>query len=134
MYSLPQDLAALREYVTAPSSGIQARSATTVVLHVTHSNLRRDFPEIRMDRHMTIAAVKEKLHSATGTSREAMSLTLMDESGTPKASLNDDTKLLGYYSPEDGDVLHVVDLDPHSASAAGWLDDTSLVKKYEMPD
>lgn len=31
-------------------------------------------------------------------------------------------------------TLHVIDLDPTSASACGWLEDVSHVKKYEIPD
>ena len=30
--------------------------------------------------------------------------------------------------------IHVVDLDPVSLSAGGWLEDTSLVKKFELTD
>lgn len=41
---------------------------------------------------------------------------------------------LGYYSPYDGCRLHIVDLDPNSASAGGWLEDVSLVKKYEISE
>lgn len=45
-----------------------------------------------------------------------------------------DDKKLGYYSPYDGCRLHIVDLDPNSASAGGWLEDVSLVKKYEISE
>lgn len=31
-------------------------------------------------------------------------------------------------------TLHVIDLDPTSASACGWLEDVSHVKKYEIPE
>lgn len=30
--------------------------------------------------------------------------------------------------------LHVVDLDPASVTSGGWLEDTSLVEKYEISD
>ena len=40
--------------------------------------------------------------------------------------------MLGYYSPEDGWTIHITDTDANSASAGGWLEDTSKVKKYEM--
>ena len=46
----------------------------------------------------------------------------------------EDQRKLGYYSPYDGCRLHIVDLDPNSASAGGWLEDTSLVKKYEISE
>lgn len=28
----------------------------------------------------------------------------------------------------------MIDLDPTSIASGGWLEDTSLVEKYEMPD
>lgn len=31
-------------------------------------------------------------------------------------------------------TLHIIDTDPTSASAGGWLEDTSLVQKYTMSD
>lgn len=31
-------------------------------------------------------------------------------------------------------MLHIVDTDPLSLSANGWLEDTSKVQKYEMSD
>ena len=46
---------------------------------------------------------------------------------------NDDAKL-GYYSPLDGMRLHVIDTDPMSVSANGWLEDLSKVEKYVMSD
>lgn len=47
---LNRDLAALREYVTAPGGQNQADS--TVRLLVTHSNLKAKFMEIRLDMHV----------------------------------------------------------------------------------
>ena len=31
-------------------------------------------------------------------------------------------------------TLHIIDLDPQSVSANGWLEDVRKVKKYEMSD
>ena len=45
------DLRALRDYVTA-GSNMQAQSESTVLLAVTHSNLKARFMEIRFDRHV----------------------------------------------------------------------------------
>ena len=63
-----------------------------------------------------------------------MRLSLKDWDGALVAPMADDSKLLGYYSPEDGWTIHIHDIDTHSASASGWLEDVSLVKKYEMSD
>ena len=83
---------------------------------------------------MTVLRVKEKLPTHVGSSVSAMRLQLRDPQGAPLASLDDDARPLGYYSPRDGYTLHVVDTDAGSASAAGWLEDVSKVAKYELSD
>ena len=127
------DLAALKGYVTY-DTGAQNRAETTVLLHMTHSNLDRHFQEIRLDRHMTIMSVKDKLRTHCGTSANMMMLCLMDESGAMVASMDDDDKKLGYYSPENNWTIHVMDLDPYSMAANGGFDDVSKVEKYMMSD
>lgn len=84
---------------------------------------------------MTIAAVKSKLCFHCGTSPSAMILQLKDEGNSRViASLSDDSRKLGYYSPIDGYILHIIDTDPTSASANGWLEDLSKVSKYVMSE
>jgi hypothetical protein len=48
-------LAALRDYVTA-DTGVQHRADSTVLLSVTHSNLRSTFMELRFDLHVRARA------------------------------------------------------------------------------
>merc|ERR1711959_647410 len=108
---------------------------STVLMHCTHSNLKNtSFFELRLDRHMTILSVKEKLKSHTGTAVGAMLLQMKDLSGQTVATLSDDNSVLGFYSPQDGFTLHVVDIDPNSASADGWLTDLSKVVKYQISE
>ena len=83
---------------------------------------------------MTVLRVKEKLQSHVGSSVSAMRLQLRDPQGAPVASLDDDARPRGYYSPRDGFTLHVLDTDAGSASAAGWLEDVSKVAKFELSD
>lgn len=83
---------------------------------------------------MSIGAVKSKLCSHTGSNPSAMELELKNPSGILLAVLQDDDRKLGFYSPKNGFILHVVDKDPLSASANGWLEDTSKVTKYVMSD
>ena len=78
--------------------------------------------------------VKNKLQTHCGTNATAMQLSLKDYDGNMVAHLNEGARMLGYYSPEDGYTIHVVDLDPNSASANGWLEDVSKVEKYVMSD
>jgi len=53
---------------------------------------------------------------------------------TTTVELSNDEAKLGYYSPSDGMRLHVIDTDPTSLSANGWLEDVSKVEKYVMSD
>jgi len=130
---MSQDLQNLRDWVTADSGG-QARGESTVLLHVTHSNLKARMFELRLDKHMTVERVKEKLRSHTGTGSLFMHLTLLDHNSQVVADMiNDDVKL-GFYSPVDGWTIHITDLDPHSLAANGGLEDVSLVKKYEISE
>ena len=69
-----------------------------------------------------------------GSNVSTMRLSLKDWDGAVVADLADDTKMLGYYSPEDGWTIHITDTDVNSASAGGWLEDVSKVKKYTMSD
>ena len=63
-----------------------------------------------------------------------MRLQMKDWDGALVAGMDDDSKMLGYYSPEDGWTIHINDVDANSASAGGWLERVDLVKKYEMSD
>merc|ERR550514_2169293 len=123
----------LRDYVTYESGG-QARGESTVLLHVTHSNLQARMFELRLDKHMTIDSLKDKLRTHTGTGSLFMHLTLLDHNGQVVADMINDELKLGYFSPMDGWTIHITDLDPHSLAANGGLEDVSLVKKYEITD
>jgi tubulin-folding cofactor B len=101
---------------------------------VTHSNLKARMFELRLDRHMTVQRLKEKLRSHAGTGSDFMHLTLLDDNNQVVADLVDDELLLGYFSPMNGWTIHITDLDPHSLSAGGGLEDVSLVKKYEISE
>jgi len=123
----------LRDWVTG-DTGIQNRGESTVLLHVTHSNLKARMFEIRLDRHMTVERVKEKLRTHTGTGSLFMHLTLLDFNGQVVADMINDELKLGYFSPMNGWTIHITDLDPHSLAANGGLEDVSLVKKYEISE
>lgn len=48
------DFEALKEYVSNPYCS-QKQSESTVRLHVSHSNLKATFKEIRLDKHVRAA-------------------------------------------------------------------------------
>jgi tubulin-specific chaperone B len=209
-------MAMLKEYVTAPGNFGANQAESTVLIHVTHSNLKAEFMEIRLDKHVrfspvltednavapsyscltgtlycpkcsivlylqryslwnvmqsgssassnieqsadslccpvgiaglvrvyihgieslqaTVNALKCKLAFHCGTTPSAMRLELRDGKGNPLSALHDDNKKFGFYSPENGFILHIADTDPTSATANGWLEDVSKVEKYVMSD
>eukprot|EP00697_Spironema_sp_BW2_P013840 gnl/Spiro4/4126_TR2057_c0_g1_i1.p1 gnl/Spiro4/4126_TR2057_c0_g1~~gnl/Spiro4/4126_TR2057_c0_g1_i1.p1 ORF type:complete len:287 (+),score=80.41 gnl/Spiro4/4126_TR2057_c0_g1_i1:46-861(+) len=121
---------ALRGYLTRPDTMNQAES--TVKLGVEHNLMSNRVPELRLDRHMTILQVKQKLVSFFGTAPQCQELHLL---GGPSGDIVlHDERFLGFYSPEDGMTLRIVDLDPNSLARNRGLEDLSQVQKYVMPD
>ena len=51
---------------------------------------------------MTVAAIKAKVNTHTGTSPDTMVLQLRDEGGRLVAALDDDARMQGFYSPRNG--------------------------------
>lgn len=129
---MSEALNALKDFVRQPTGQNQADD--TVVLHVTHSNLKQRFIEIRVDLHTTIERLKERLRDRSGTAVESMRLQLYDEDNNKICDLLEDFRPLGYYSPFDGYRIHITDINPTSLSAGGWLEDTSLVEKYNISE
>ncbi|CAK9138003.1 unnamed protein product [Ilex paraguariensis] len=116
------------------ASALQIQGDESVLLSVTHSNLKSFSAYVRFSLQMTVEAVKEKLWKKCGTSVNSMCLELYDDTGVKISDLSDNTRPLGFYSPQDSYRLHVIDLDPSSVTSGGWLEDTSLVEKYTISE
>ncbi|XP_027360769.1 tubulin-folding cofactor B [Abrus precatorius] len=116
------------------SSLQKIESDDSVLLRVTHSNLKSFNSDIRFSLQLTVEAVKEKIWKKCGTSVNSMQLELYDDARKKIADLTDNSKPLGFYSPLPGFRLHVIDLDPSSVTSGGWLEDTSLVEKYKISE
>ncbi|VFQ91418.1 unnamed protein product [Cuscuta campestris] len=106
----------------------------SVLVSVTHANIKSFLADVRFYLQMTVEAVKEKLWKKCGTSVTSMCLELYDDRGAKIADLSDDMKPFGFYFPQDGYRLHVIDTDPSSILAGGWMDDTSNVEKYTISE
>ncbi|KAH6764626.1 tubulin folding cofactor B [Perilla frutescens var. hirtella] len=115
-------------------SKLQIEGDESVVLRITHSNIKSFASDVRFSLQITVETVKDKLWRKCGTSVESMLLELYDDTGAKVSDLADNMRPLGFYSPQDGFRLHIVDLDPSSVTSGGWLDDTSLVEKYKISD
>lgn len=129
-----EDMLGVRAWVTAKDhEQYTSLPAGMVALSVSHEHLKQKMLELRFDLHMTIADLKARLYLHHGTPAASQRLTLRD-AGTDICELDDDSKMLGYYSAQSGMEIFVRDVDPHSISRFGGLEDVSLVAKYKMSD
>ncbi|XP_050944291.1 tubulin-folding cofactor B isoform X3 [Cucumis melo] len=112
----------------------QIEKDESVLLRVTHANLKSFTSDVRFSLQMSVESVKEKLWRKCGTSVNSMCLELYDDSGSKISDLTDNSIPLGFYSPLDGYRLHIIDLDPSSVTSGGWLEDTSLVEKFQISE
>lgn len=51
-YAPPTTIADLKQYVQA-AGAMQAAAESTVLMFITHNHLKAQFPEIRLDRHVS---------------------------------------------------------------------------------
>ncbi|XWS65684.1 hypothetical protein CRYUN_Cryun05aG0134500 [Craigia yunnanensis] len=58
----------------------------------------------------------------------------MEEMYFSKFNAVDDSRPLDFYSPLDGFLIHIIDVEPSSVTSGGWLEDTSLVEKYSISE
>jgi len=124
----------VKDYITAKDEYHYAGLPEDMVaIIVTHSNLPSKFMDLRFNLHATLEEVKERFRLHFGTPVQYQKLTLLDGDKF-RCNMDDNTKKLGYYSVESGNVVHVVDEDPFSLSKNGGLTDTSLVEKVRMSD
>jgi len=69
--------AAVRAWVTgADARRFDSLAEGTVLCQVTHSNLRQNIIELRLDLHATVRSTKELLYTFNGTNMEFMELQL----------------------------------------------------------
>jgi len=128
------EMVAMRDYVTANDAcRYEGLAEGSLRLDVTHSNLVQRWHDILFQEDMTVMQVKEKLYRHGGTSCCMQELYLR-RGGGDTIFLMDDSQTLRYYGARSGMEIHINDLDPHSISLHGGLEDVSKVEKYVMPD
>jgi len=136
------DLLALKSYITATdATQYNALSASTLILDLTHSNLHQRHAEIRFDTHDTVDTLRRRIYQKTGTPPHSQHLQLKSSSSSSSGVVYyeilpncESERMLGYYSLPLGANVHCIDIDPHSSSARGAYEDTSLITKYRMTD
>lgn len=134
-YETPTTLQQVRDYVLHPSA-TTSQSEHLLLLNVEHSNLKTTrLVELRMDSRASLDDVKQRLYLHTGTRPPTMQLFVQDVSvPTGYRKLAPDSSTLASHALQSGDTLLLVDSDPYSVSANGWLEDTSLVPKFQLSE
>jgi tubulin-folding cofactor B len=71
--------------------------------------------ERRFSKSISIQDLKDRLQPITGVPAATMTLKLYtgENHNTLVALLDDDSKMLGYYAPQDFMLLHVIDSNPN---------------------
>jgi len=134
MSAFRPDVLKVRDYVTANDAFTYDLLPDDVVaLTITHSNLPAKHLDIRFNLHLTISEVKDKLRKHIGTPPEFQTLVLK-HNGHVLRELSENSRMLGFYSPESGMEVHIKDSDPYSLSKNGGLTDVSLIEKFKISD
>jgi len=129
-----QEMIALKDYVTARDDcRFDGLAEGNLRLDVSHSNLEQRWHDILFSDDMTVMQAKEKLYKHGGTPVAWQELYLR-RGGTDTIFLMDESKTLDYYGAKSGMEIFIKDLDPHSISKHGGLEDVSQVEKYVIPD
>jgi tubulin-folding cofactor B len=132
-----KDLLALKAFVTAnDETQYNHLPRDLVLLDLTHSNLKQQHIEIRFYLSDTVHTLRSRIHQKTGTPADFQHLQIISAGiclYEIPPEYNENAKL-GFFSLEHGMRVHCIDLDPHSGSAGGKYEDTSLVEKYKMSD
>ena len=133
-----KDLLALKAYITAKdATQYENVHQSTVLLDLTHSNLKQRHIEIRFEKHDTLERLRQRIHQKTGTPPQFQHLQIKSASQIVREippEFEDHYKL-GYFGLEHhGLEVHCVDLNPLSGSKGGQYEDTSLVEKYRMTE
>jgi len=132
-----QDLLALKNYVLAgDATAYSSLPEGSLILDLSHSNLKQRHVEIRFDMHDTISHLRSKIHQKSGTPPDFQHLQIM-RGGSVMFEIppnTEDNRMLGYFSLSHGSNIHCIDLDPHSGSRGGGYEDVSLVEKYVMSE
>jgi tubulin-specific chaperone B len=111
---------------------------------VTHSNLRQRHLECRFGLDETLYDLRLRIYQTTGTPPRDQHLQLFDSVDALEPSMevspdqcfdNDDqVPLLSFFHQGVQGRVHCVDVNPHSTSAGGALENVNLVPKFRLSD
>lgn len=76
------------------------------------SSLR--IPELRVDPHSTILALKENIQKRYGSEPPYIRLTLKTKKGEVVTQLDEELRTLDFYGVQNGMIIQVNDLNPNS--------------------
>ena len=115
--------------------GKEKKKMAYVSVNFTHNIHPATVMEKRILLTTTIGALKNVAHGLFGSPPETMRLVLKDEYNATLADMSgDDYAVFGFYSPETGCTVHVVDTDSGAAARVSEYTDVSKVEKYEISE
>jgi hypothetical protein len=88
--------------------------AQFIKLHLEHNLSSLKIPEVRVDPLQTVQALKEEVERRYGSKVNFVRLTLKNRNGEKVCDMEEDFRTLKFYGVEDGYVVFVNDLNPHS--------------------
>jgi tubulin-folding cofactor B len=127
------DWHALRAWVTGADDRV---NKDVLLLDITHSNLQQRHLEQRLPLTATLVDLSKMVHQTTGTPACDQQLLVYDNNNNLILDLSNepDNKTLLACGIQSRMRIHVVDTNPFSLSARGGLEDTRLVKKFELTE
>lgn len=111
------DMNALRHYITANDDNqYDSLHKSTLMVDMTHSNLKQRHIEIRMDLCTKIADLRDVIKRKTGTGPgyQLLQFILGGKVLFEVPPGREEDRMLGYFGLEHGVTIHCVDLDPNS--------------------
>ncbi len=114
------------------SAAPNAPPAQLIKVNLTHNISSSKIPEVRYDVHQTVLSVKENIEKRYGSDVKFMKLVLKDEKGTVITSMEEENRTLAFYGVNNGNILHVVDMNPNSIHKE--IEDLASIEKYTISE
>jgi tubulin-folding cofactor B len=82
--------------------------------------------------HQSILFIKENIEKRYGSDVKFMRLILKDEKGKVISNMDEDNRTLVFYGAENGNTIHVMDLNPNSIHKE--IEDLAKIEKYTISE
>lgn len=90
------------------------QTSNLIKVNLEHSISSSKIPEVRYDLQQTILSIKENIEKRYGSDVKFMRLVLKNDKGVVITSMEEDNRTLAFYGADNGNIIHVLDLNPNS--------------------